>query len=149
MSQSVFSMLKDGQGYMNEWPMKKELYSYFPECRVVAATRFSIKVMPPAAVVTCAFMLNTMGVSHLPQIITIGAFFLSLPLQGLLWLGHRSNQQLPPALQHWYMEIHEKMRSHGVAVSSAESKPKYRALAKLLKSAFDNLDAAFTQRWFH
>mmetsp|Transcript_8001 Transcript_8001/g.26662 ORF Transcript_8001/g.26662 Transcript_8001/m.26662 type:complete len:102 (+) Transcript_8001:432-737(+) len=101
MSQSVITMLKDGQHYMKTWPVKKELYAYFPECRVVAATRFAIKTMPPAAILSCALLLQNMGTDYIPQTITIGAFFLSIPLQGLLWLGHRSNQYLPPQLNSW------------------------------------------------
>ncbi len=102
MSQSVITMLKDGQHYMKTWPVKKELYAYFPECRVVAATRFAIKTMPPAAILSCALLLQNMGTDYIPQTITIGAFFLSIPLQGLLWLGHRSNQYLPPQLNSRY-----------------------------------------------
>ena len=49
MAQSVTTMLKDGQEYMKTWPLRKELYALFPDCRVVAATRFAIKVMPPLA----------------------------------------------------------------------------------------------------
>merc|ERR1712227_403965 len=30
------------------------------------------------------------------------------PMQGLLWLGHRSDQYLPPQLKSWYQEIHSK-----------------------------------------
>ena len=54
MAQSVTTMLKDGQEYMKTWPLRKELYALFPDCRVVAATRFAIKVMPPLAVLSWA-----------------------------------------------------------------------------------------------
>lgn len=148
MAQSMVTMLKDGQDYMNTWPVKKELYSLFPECRIVSATRFAIKFMPPAAVLACAGLLNTFGSEYLPQALTIGAFFLSLPLQGILWLGHRSNQHLSPQLRHWYLDIHSKMRAQGCAVQSVKSRPKYMELAKLLKTAFDDLDKVFTQQWF-
>ena len=55
MSQSIMTMLKNGQQYMKTWPVRKELYAFFPECRVVAATKFAIKTMPPVAMVvmTC------------------------------------------------------------------------------------------------
>ena len=148
MSQSVITMLKDGQHYMKTWPVKKELYAYFPECRVVAATRFAIKTMPPAAILSCALLLQNMGTDYFPQTITIGAFFLSIPLQGLLWLGHRSNQYLPQQLNSWYLDIHSKMRSEGCNVSSVKSKPKYKELAALLKTAFNDLDNVFTKHWF-
>jgi uncharacterized membrane protein YfbV (UPF0208 family) len=148
MSQSMVTMLKDGQQYLDTWPVRKELFAYFPDCRVVSATRFAIKTMPPAAILACALLLQNMGISYIPQTIAIGAFFLSLPLQGLLWLGHRSNQQLPPALKQWYQEIHSKMRAQGCNVAAIKSQPRYRELAALLKTAFSDLDRVFTQQWF-
>ena len=148
MAQSVVTMFRDGQDYLNTWPVKKELYAYFPECRVIAATKLAMMVMPPIAVLACAVLINTFGMDYLPQAMAIGAFFLSLPLQGLLWLGHRSNQLLPPQLNHWYQEIHRKMRAEGCQVSSMKSRPQYKELASLLKIAFDELDRIFTQKWF-
>ncbi len=148
MAQSVMTLFRDGQDYMTTWPVKKELYAHFPECRVVSATRLAVKVMPPMAVLACAAMLNTFGAEYLPQAIAIGAFFLSLPLQGLLWLGHRSNQSLPPQLKHWYHEIHAKMRTHGCQVQSLKSRPRYKELAALLKTAFNDIDKVFTRSWF-
>ncbi|MDY6884639.1 MAG: terminus macrodomain insulation protein YfbV [Pseudomonadota bacterium] len=149
MSQSVVTMLKNGQQYMKTWPVRKELYAFFPECRVVAATKFAIKTMPPVAMVSCALLFQNLGADYLPQTIAIGAFFLSLPMQGLLWLGHRSDQYLPPQLKSWYQEIHAKMRSQGVSIASAKAKPKYKELAQLLKTAFDDLDSVFTKHWFN
>lgn len=148
MGQSISAMLRDGQDYMKTWPVKRELYALFPDCRVVAATKFALKVMPPVAVFVCALMINTLGQQFVPQVIAIGAFFLSLPLQGLIWLGHRSNQVLPPQLKHWCLEIHAKMREEGCQVQSLTSKPQYKELARLLKTAFDDLDRVFTRQWF-
>ena len=88
MSQSVITLLRDGQDYMNTWPVKRELYAFFPECRVVSATKLAIKAMPPLAIVAAGMMLNVLGSAYLPQAMAIGLFFISLPLQGLLWLGH-------------------------------------------------------------
>lgn len=148
MAQSVATIFRDGQDYMNTWPVKKELYAFFPECRVVAATKLAMKAMPPMAVFACAALINTFGLEYLPQALAIGAFFLSLPMQGLLWLGHRSNQVLPPQLKSWYQEIHRKMRSHGCNVQSVKSRPQYKELAQLLKTAFDDLDRVFARNLF-
>jgi uncharacterized membrane protein YfbV (UPF0208 family) len=93
-------------------------------------------------------MLNTFGTDYLPQALAVGAFFLSMPMQGLLWLGKRSNQTLPPQLRHWYQEILTKMRAQGCAVQNPQHKPRYRELARLLKTAFEDLDKAFTRQWF-
>ncbi|MDU0354931.1 terminus macrodomain insulation protein YfbV [Paraglaciecola aquimarina] len=147
MATTITSILKDGQQYMQTWPMQKQLYTMFPEGRVIAATKLSITVMPALAVLTVAMILHVQGYEKLPQAIAMGAFFLSLPMQGLIWLGHRSNQLLPPSLNSWYLDIHQKMQMQGCALQSPKAKPKYRELASLLKTAFDELDKAFTQRW--
>lgn len=148
MAQSVISLFKDGQEYMDTWPVKRELYAFFPECRVISATRFAIKVMPPAALLACAMMFNTLGNDFLPQVFAVGLFFLSLPLQGLIWLGHRSNQVLPPQLKTWYQDVHRKMAAEGCELHAMRSQPKYIELAKTLKTAFSELDNVFTKKWF-
>jgi uncharacterized membrane protein YfbV (UPF0208 family) len=148
LAQTILAMVKDGQQYMQTWPMQHQLYGMFPECRVISATKFSIKVMPALAVLTVVALINLQGYDKLPQALATGVFFLSLPLQGLMWLGHRSNQSLPPALKSWYLDIHHKMQIQGCALQSAKANPDYKELARLLKTAFDELDKAFTKRWF-
>ncbi|MEP0356362.1 MAG: terminus macrodomain insulation protein YfbV [Paraglaciecola sp.] len=148
MAHTITSMLKDGQQYMQTWPMQKQLYAMFPESRVIAATKLSITVMPALAVLTVAILLNVQGYEKLPQALALGAFFMSLPMQGLFWLGHRSNQPLPPSLNNWYLDIHQKMQQQGCALQSPKSKPQYKELARLLKTAFDELDKTFMKRWF-
>lgn len=148
MAQSIPALFKDGQAYMQAWPMKKELYGLFPECRVIAATRFSIRFMPPLAILVATVHLSTMGQGALPQAIALAAFFISLPMQGLLWLGHRSNQTLPPAIACWYREIHQKMRQQGCHLQNVKARPRYKELANLLGTAFKELDKVFTRQWF-
>ncbi|GGD53604.1 terminus macrodomain insulation protein YfbV [Lacimicrobium alkaliphilum] len=148
MAQSIPALFRDGQDYLQTWPMKKELYGLFPECRVIAATRFSIRYMPPLAILVAFVHLGTMGQSALPQAIALAAFFISLPMQGLLWLGHRSNQPLPPAMASWYRDIHQKMRQQGCQLHSVKARPRYKELANLLSKAFKELDRVFTRQWF-
>jgi uncharacterized membrane protein YfbV (UPF0208 family) len=148
LAQTITAMVKDGQQYMQTWPMQPQLFGMFPENEVILATKLSIKVMPALAVLTVAALINLQGVERLPQALAIGAFFLSLPMQGLMWLGHRSNQNLPPALKQWYLDIHYKMQMQGCALQPPKARPDYKELARLLKTAFDELDKAFTKRWF-
>jgi uncharacterized membrane protein YfbV (UPF0208 family) len=148
LAQTITAMVKDGQQYMQTWPMQPQLFGMFPESKVILATKLSIKVMPALAVLTVAALINFQGVKRLPQALAIGAFFLSLPMQGLMWLGHRSNQNLPPTLKHWYLDIHYKMQMQGCALQPVKARPDYKELANLLKTAFDELDKAFTARWF-
>lgn len=148
MAQTIRSMLKEGQQYMHIWPTQVQLNSMFPDSKVIAATRLSIKVMPALAVLSSALLVNIEGLAKLPQAIAIAAFFLSLPLQGLVWLGHRSSQVLPKSLTAWYLDIHHKMQIQGCALQAPKGKPTYKELARLLNTAFSQLDKAFTQRWF-
>jgi len=148
MAQTLTTLLKDGQQYMHTWPIQKQLYGFFPECRVISATKLSMKAMPPLAVLTVAVSYNYLAFEYLPQAIATAAFFISLPLQGLLWLGYRSNQVLPIATQRWYQDIYHKMQLQGCVLQSPTARPKYKELARLLKTAFDELDNVFTKQWF-
>jgi uncharacterized membrane protein YfbV (UPF0208 family) len=40
------------------------------------------------------------------------------------------------------------MQVQGCALQNPQGKPKYMELARLLKTAFKELDKAFTKRWF-
>jgi uncharacterized membrane protein YfbV (UPF0208 family) len=141
-------VLKNGQQYMDSWPMQKQLFGLFPECRIIAATKFGFKVMPALAVMTVAIQLHFLGAEKLPQALTLGIFFLSLPVQGLIWLGLRSQKTLPPAMKSWYQEIYTKMQQQGCALEGLKSKPRFQELAMLLKTAFSELDKAFTKHLF-
>lgn len=140
--------LKDGREYMRVWPMEKQLYAMFPECRIITATKFGIQVMPPIAIMVVALQLHYLGMEFLPQALTVGIFFFSLPLQGLFWLGSRSNQTLGPAMLAWCRDIHTKMQQHGCALEALPPKPRFIELAKLLRTAFKELDRAFTKDLF-
>jgi uncharacterized membrane protein YfbV (UPF0208 family) len=123
--------------------MQKQLFGLFPECRIIAATKFGFKVMPALAVMTVAIQLHFLGAEKLPQALTLGIFFLSLPVQGL-----RSQKTLPPAMRSWYQEIYTKMQQQGCALEGLKSKPRFQELAMLLKTAFAELDKAFTKHLF-
>jgi uncharacterized membrane protein YfbV (UPF0208 family) len=148
MAKQVPLIIRQGQDYMNAWPMQKQLYGLFPECRIIAATKFGFKVMPALAVITVAIQLHLVGASQLPQALTLGIFFLSLPVQGLLWLGFRSQKVLPPAMKAWYQEIYIKMQQQGCALESQKREPRFQELASLLRTAFAELDKAFTKHLF-
>ncbi|MEM0909770.1 MAG: terminus macrodomain insulation protein YfbV [Pseudomonadota bacterium] len=141
-------ILRDGKHYMDTWPMQRQLYTLFPECRVVSATKFGIQVMPAAAVMTVALQLHYLGSDYLTQALAVGVFFFSLPVQGLVWLGNRSSQPLPPSIKGWYLDIYYKMQAQGCALEKIPQTPRFKELAKLLNTAFKQLDSAFTNQLF-
>ncbi len=140
--------LKDGQNYMEIWPVRKELSAVFPEQRIIKATRFGIKVMPAVAAISVLTQMAFNNYGALPQSIIVALFAISLPLQGIWWLGARSNTNLPPSLASWYRELHQKIVESGFALEPIKSKPRYKELAVILNRAFRQLDKSALERWF-
>ena len=58
MSVSLATMVKDGHQYMKTWPMRKELFAIFPECRVISATQFGYKVLPGLGIFSFVLLEN-------------------------------------------------------------------------------------------
>ena len=145
---SIENTFRNGQKYMSEWPKRKELTALFPENRVIKTTQFAIKTMPAVAVMSVLLQMALNNYAALPQVMIIALFALSLPLQGLWWLGKRRETQLPPSLAGWYRELHEKLISEGDQVKPIKAQPRYKELAQTLQHAFKNLDKASLERWF-
>ncbi|WP_087021612.1 terminus macrodomain insulation protein YfbV [Thaumasiovibrio subtropicus] len=149
MSQSsIFNLFRKGQEYMSVWPLRKELAPLFPENRYIKATQFAIRVMPAVAVIAVLTQMAFDNYQALPQSMVIAFFALSMPLQGLFWLGKRSETRLPPSLAGWYRELHEKIISEGHALQPLKAQPRYRELAMVLNRAFKQLDDSSLERWF-
>ncbi|MCK6262788.1 DUF412 domain-containing protein [Vibrio sp. ZSDE26] len=140
--------LRDGQKYMDTWPMRKELAVLFPEQRLIKATRFAIRVMPAIAAISVITQVAFQNQQALPQAVVVALFAMSLPLQGMWWLGNRANTQLPPSLASWYRELHQKIVESGLAMEPMKSKPRYKELAQTLNRAFRQLDKTVLERWF-
>ncbi len=140
--------LKNGQRYMETWPMRKELNPLFPEQRIIKATRFGIKVMPAVAAISILTQMTFSNAQAMPQTIVVALFAISLPLQGMWWLGNRANTLLPPSLAAWYRELHQKILETGFALEPVNANPRYRELAVILNRAFRQLDKNALERWF-
>ncbi|ERH62425.1 MULTISPECIES: terminus macrodomain insulation protein YfbV [Pantoea] len=136
-----FGLFQRGQHYMKTWPADKRLAPVFPENRVVTATRFAIRFMPPLAIFTLTWQIALGG--QLGPAIATALFACSLPMQGLWWLGKRSVTPLPPTLLHWFHEVRAKLEEAGQAIAPVDGKPTYQALADVLKRAFKQLDRTF------
>lgn len=136
-----FGLFQRGQHYMKTWPADKRLAPVFPENRVVTATRFAIRFMPPLAIFTLTWQIALGG--QLSPAIATALFACSLPMQGLWWLGKRSVTPLPPTLLHWFHEVRAKLEEAGQAIAPVDGKPTYQALADVLKRAFKQLDRTF------
>ena len=137
----LLSYLKKGYNYMKIWPTKNELDVIFIENKVINVTTFALFASPIIVLVSvfvCYFFYDNVLSS---LIISQLLFVLSLPLQGLLWLGHRSQQPLPLSLVHWCHTIKEKMIIAGYYVQCFSCRnPTYQDMAILLHFIAKNTD---------
>lgn len=123
------------------WPLDKRLAPVFIENRIIRATRYAIRIMPPIAIFTLCWQIALGG--QLGPAVATALFALSLPMQGLWWLGKRSVTPLPPSILNWFYEVRGKLQEAGQALAPVEGKPDYQALADTLKRAFKQLDKTF------
>ncbi|GKX54137.1 UPF0208 membrane protein [Leminorella grimontii] len=130
-----------GQTYMKTWPNEKRLGVVFPEHRIITATRFGVRFMPPVAVFTLAWQIAMGG--NLGPAVATAIFACSMPMQGLWWLGKRSCAVLPPTLKQWFFSLRAKLTEAGQKCEPLEEEPTYQHLAVLLKQAFSRLDKTF------
>lgn len=140
---AFFEQIALGRTYSKTWPLKAELGAVFPEGRVILASRFAERWLPGVAVMTLVVQVSYLGMDYLPQSLAMALMLLSLPFQALLWLGHRSQQQLTPALVNWCGEIRQQMLAAGVNVNPVRGQAQYMDMAKLLKDAYIRMDKAF------
>ncbi len=140
-SSGGFKVFQRGQTYMKTWPEEKRLSLIFPENRVITATRFATRFMPPIAIFTLTWQIAMSG--QLGPAVATALFACSLPMQGLWWLGKRAMKPLPPALLKWFYEVRDKLSEAGLALAPVDGTPNYQSLAELLKRAFKQLDKTF------
>ncbi len=139
----LLKTLGDGRRYMKTWPMVRQLGLFFPEYRGVRATQLAILVMPVLAILTAVSQLYLYGWAFGPQALTLALFFISLPLQGLLWLGWRARHPLPLSLFHWSNQLSAKLLAMGIQCQSLGAKACYLDMALILRTAFERLDASY------
>ena len=143
MSIQVIKTLGDGRRYMKTWPMVRQLSFYFPEYRVIKATQVAVTLMPVLALLAATSQVYIHGWDFLPQAITIALFFISLPVQGLLWLGWRARHPLPLSLLDWCQQLTNKLSSMGVKHSPLGPRACYLDMALILRAAFERLDHSY------
>ncbi|QIZ75856.1 terminus macrodomain insulation protein YfbV [Ferrimonas lipolytica] len=139
---SLLRRIRMGYDYMQKWPLNKMLANRFPEYRVVKSTRFAIAWMPVLAMVAAAVQIK-LGGEISPQFAVQYLFILSIPLQGLYWLGWRAVQPLPLPVLNWCKEVRQRLIEAGCEEAPNASLSQYQHMACLLNRAFKRLDNAF------
>ncbi len=138
--------LHKGHFYMKLWPMRKELAAIFPENSIITATKIGIKVMPALAVLSIAMQIQLGSMQQLPVSLALALLFITLPIQGLFWLGKRAGSRLPVALASWYRQLYQDLLREGCELEPAVKHPRYEELAHVLRNAFNRMDKVFINR---
>lgn len=138
----LFIRLREGRKYMKKWPLNSTLAAGFPEGRIIKATQMAITWMPIVVMFGLTVQLTQGGEEMLPLALAQAALILSIPFQGLYWLGWRAKQPLPLPLIQWCMEVRERLVQAGCRVGPIAPYPQYQHMACLLKRAFEHLDSA-------
>lgn len=132
----MYNTLQAGQHYLNTFPSQKKLNLFLPDYRLIRLVKFSAKVMPAFA---CFAVIWQYFFSDPEQAITANStltalFALSIPFQGLYWLGRRAKSPLPLSLLEWYETLRQKLISeqHNIADQAV---PSYQDFANLLQLA--------------
>ncbi|MBW8192409.1 DUF412 domain-containing protein [Neiella marina] len=137
----MMQVFKDGQDYMRAWPMRPELALLMPENRIIQLTRKAQLFVPLFAVLAVSMPIGLNLTDAIPPAVASALLMLSLPLQGLYWLGKRSESPLSGGLRSWYGELHQSMVEQGCKqIPSRCATPKFRDLALVLKRAFESLE---------
>ncbi|OOF50605.1 hypothetical protein BKK54_05840 [Rodentibacter genomosp. 1] len=144
---SFFSILKQGQVYLNTWPKEAKLGIIFPENRIIKATGFAQKTMPLIAVFAIAWqqLYATQDMMAFSTAILTALFALLIPLQGLYWLGKRAKSPLNAQSAVWFYDICERLKKINEPLPWVEGQPTYQHLAEVLKKAEQRLERTFWQ----
>ena len=131
-----FDVLKQGDRYLQLWPKQRTLNCLFIDSKIVFYTQLLIKLCPAFIVFLLGLQISLPMLFSWPTTATIVLFLVGLPIQGLYWLGKRSQALLPYKLLPWYIAIQQKISGNNKPQAKLISRPCYTDLAKLLSNAF-------------
>jgi len=103
---------------------------------MVYYTRFLIKIFPAFIVLVAALSFLFPASFSWANTATFLLFLIGLPIHCFLWLGNRSQQELSPALFHWYVQISEVLNGKQKMGQVMLNNPRFMDLAKLLNRGF-------------
>lgn len=130
--------LQQGQRYANTLPNQKKLDLFMPDVRVIRLVKFAGRFMPAFAcfAIVWQYFFSDPSQSILVNSVLTAIFAVSIPFQGLYWLGKRARSPLPLSLLKWYEELRQKLISEQVNVDiDAQTAPNYQDFANLLQHA--------------
>lgn len=142
---NLVNIFKSGKLYMRICPQDKELAYSFPEIKIINYIKTATKYLPPliiALIVWQYYMHTQIAVT----VITI-LFMLSMPIQGIFWLGKRAQSPLPLNLVDSYNYIKSRLIEKKILVNDKNTANKltFEELMKLFNLAKIHLGSYFGQ----
>ncbi|MEH6451959.1 MAG: terminus macrodomain insulation protein YfbV [Psychromonas sp.] len=131
-----FDVLKQGDKYLQLWPKQRTLNSLFIDSKIVFYTQLLMKICPAFVILLVGLQIAFPLLLSWPTTATLVLFLLGLPVQGLYWLGKRSETLIPHKLVPWYIAIQQKLSGNKNTKAQLISQPSYLDLARLLVNAF-------------
>ena len=142
---NLVKIFKAGQRYIDICPKDRALYYSFPELKVINYIKMTKKILPPI-IIGLILWQYYLPAQLAVTLITI-LFALSLPIQGILWLGYRSQSPLPLNLVDSYNRIKSQLIEKKVLSPNRNPNEKltFESLMKLLSLSKIHLDNYFGQ----
>lgn len=133
----MLSLFDAGQRYLNTLPNQKKLANFMPDYHIIRLVKFSSKVMPAFAcfALVWQYFFADPTQSILANSVLTAVFAISIPFQGLYWLGKRARSPLSLSLLEWYESLRQKLISAQVKLEETQAVPSFQDFANLLKLA--------------
>ncbi|WP_373818078.1 terminus macrodomain insulation protein YfbV [Glaesserella sp.] len=132
----MYTTLQAGQRYLNTFPNQKKLSLFMPDYRLIQLVKFASRVMPAFAcfALIWQYFFYDPEQAVLANATLTSLFALSIPFQGLFWLGRRAKSPLPLSLLKWYEELRQKLINERHKIAD-QAVPTYQDFANLLRLA--------------
>ncbi|NUF48902.1 terminus macrodomain insulation protein YfbV [Gilliamella sp. ESL0250] len=132
---NLINTFKAGQRYMKLCPTDKQLAHSFPELKIINLIKIATQYVPPIVIGLLVWQY------YMPAQIAVTAitilFTLSLPLQGIFWLGKRALSPLPLNLIDCYNQLKTKLIAKKIITENSiqNNKLTFEAFMKLINLA--------------
>lgn len=132
----MYQTLQAGQRYLTTYPNQKKLSLFMPDYRLIRLIKLASRTMPAFAcfAIIWQYFFHDPEQSILANAAMTALFALSIPFQGLFWLGRRAKSPLPLSLLEWYETLRQKLISEQHRIAD-QAVPSYQDFANLLQLA--------------
>ncbi|EXI61480.1 membrane protein [Mannheimia granulomatis] len=141
----MLNLFEAGQRYLNTLPNQKKLANFIPDYHIIRLVKFSSKAMPAFAcfAIVWQYLFSDPTQSILANAVITAIFAISIPFQGLYWLGKRAKSPLSLSLLAWYESLRQKLITAHVKLEEEQALPSFQDFANLLKLAEETWGNAY------